>query len=106
MLPFTFLQSAVLGARVLPFPPLVLLVPRNEAVMRSGKAGKALEKSRQQVEEGNKEAAQLKVLLFIPPIFRPPSLESAFSSPSLTHVALRCPSACPLPVNSRNKCWR
>ena len=68
----TILQTTVLGAHVLPspalpsppLPSLVLLVPRNDAVTRSGKASKALEKSRKQVEEGNKEATQLKVLVF------------------------------------------
>lgn len=49
---------------------------------RSGKAGKALEKSRKQVEEGNKEVAQLKVficLLYILSMFHlSQSRESAF----------------------------
>ena len=37
-------------------------MPRDEALARSGKMSKALDKSRKQVEEGNNEAAQLKVL--------------------------------------------
>lgn len=77
---------------LLPSPPFVLFVSRNDAVTRSGKASKALEKSRKQVEEGNKEAAQLKVLVFfffIPSIFHLHHLHLHFRPLQTALVALK-----------------